>query len=546
MKDFLILKILDRFKFLFNKLNIDYPVFRKILQVKLIMDGRRVPTMLGNTRKRETQNKNYFLSSLWFYSLFGFMMIVPFVFIINNMLAQMSIIFAMLLFLQTSTVIADFSSVVLDIRDKTIISSKPVDSKTLTVAKFFHIFHFLFLLTLALTGPGIIAIFLKYLVLEGFIYSLLFTFLFIGEIILLNLFIIVLTTLIYLIILKIYSGEKLKDIINYVQILMVITITVGYQLLARMFQTNIQITEKWYTYFIVPVWFGAPFEIFFQDNKSIFVLVLSVLALLIPIIAFVIYLKLIPTFEDSLLKLNEVKDVEKYRDKKWHVYKLFIRDKEERSFYKFSTEMMKSERDFKLKVYPSLGFSIIFPFIFLFQVGFNINHIWDILFYFEGTKLHLYIYFCAFMLPSAVMMLKFSKYYKGSWIYKVSPVKNFSAINKGVLKAFIMRLLLPIYLVECFIFILLFNITIIPDLIVVFITMLIFVVICFKILGHSLPFSEPFENANKSQGMVVILLMVIIGFFALIHFLFTLFNIGIYIYLVILLFINAFTWKQSF
>ena len=36
-----------------------------------------------------------------------------------------------------------------------------------------------------------------------------------------------------------------------------------------------------------------------------------------------------------------------------------------RELFRFATNMMKKERDFKLRVYPSLGFSIIFPFIFL-------------------------------------------------------------------------------------------------------------------------------------------------------------------------------------
>ena len=38
MKNFTVLKLLDRFHFLFKKIGVDYPTMRRILQVKLIMD----------------------------------------------------------------------------------------------------------------------------------------------------------------------------------------------------------------------------------------------------------------------------------------------------------------------------------------------------------------------------------------------------------------------------------------------------------------------------------------------------------------------------
>lgn len=544
MKDFFILKVLDRIQFIFKKMKIDYPVLRKILQIKLIMDGRRVPTMLGNSTKRnEYKDKNYFLSSLWFYALMGVMLIVPFVFLINNIIALMSFIFGILMFLISSTIIADFSSVLLDIRDKTIISTKPVQSKTISIAKFIHIAYYLFLVTITLSGPGIIAIFIKYLVVEDFLFSILFTLLFIAEIILLDLFIVVITTLLYLFILRFYSGEKLKDIINYVQILLTITISIGYQFIGRIYQFkelgNIQFHNKWYQYLLIPIWFGAPFEVLFKQNFTIQYVIQSVLVLVVPIISFIIYIKLIPTFEDSLLKLNQNQKTGKYNNKKWKLSNLLIRNRDERIFYQFCYQMMRSERDFKLKVYPSLGFSLIFPFIFLFNRSNSVAEL-------PGTKYYLYIYLCAFLLPTAVLMLKYSKSYKGAWVYLVTPIRDMNAIYKGVLKAFIVKLLLPIYLLESIIFIYLFHIDILPDLIIVFLTMLIFIVVCFKVVGKGLPFSQSIDNVSKTQGMILILLMLIIGVFTGIHVIFTFINNGVYIYLGIIFILNLFIWKYSF
>jgi ABC-type uncharacterized transport system ATPase subunit len=49
-----------------------------------------------------------------------------------------------------------------------------------------------------------------------------------------NLFVIVLTSLVYFVILRFFDGEKLKDIINYIQIILTIVLMLGYQLVGRL------------------------------------------------------------------------------------------------------------------------------------------------------------------------------------------------------------------------------------------------------------------------------------------------------------------------
>ena len=34
------------------------------------------------------------------------------------------------------------------------------------------------------------------------------------------------------------------------------------------------------------------------------------------------------------------------------------------------------------------------------------------------------IYFCALLIPTVVMMMKYSAGYKGAWVYKAIPIKN--------------------------------------------------------------------------------------------------------------------------
>ncbi|HEY5582867.1 MAG TPA: hypothetical protein VIK78_00015 [Ruminiclostridium sp.] len=539
MKDFIVLKFLDRFKRIFEKLGVDYAVMRRILQVKLIMDSRRVPTIMKNSSSKNTgmeDKKSSFNMSLLMYGLIG-LMLVSLVLIGSNFIYQMSFVFGILIFMLMTSLISDFSSVLLDIRDKNIIFSKPVKSITLSMAKAIHILIYMFTITFSLTGIALIASLVKY--------GIIFFIMFLAEIILVDLFIVVLTALLYLFILRFFDGEKLKDIINYVQIILSITIAIGYQLLARLFSfvnLNMVFTPKWWQYFIVPLWFGAPFELIIHRNYKFTFLLLSILGVIVPIISIVVYLKLIPFFEENLQKLNNNSEQKKENKRFVNVISSIVcRTKSENAFFRFSCAMMKSEREFKLKVYPSLGFSLIFPFIFLFSdiTGKGFTGI-------ASSKMYLTIYFCALMLPTVIMMMKYSGNYKGAWIYKVAPIKDTSDIYKGVFKAFIVKLVAPVFTLESLIFIVIFGIRIVPDLILVFLNMTLYIVICFRAFRKALPFSEAFGTAQQSEGLIIIPIMFLLGGLALLHFIATLFTFGVLIYIIIALLVNAVAWKKAF
>lgn len=541
MKDYKILQVMDRFKTVFEKLDIDYPIMRKILRIKLVMDARRVPTIMSNASKkkgkRSNEDKNNFTRSLWVYGLMGLLM-VPFILMSESYIFQMSIVFGILIFMITTSLISDFSSVLLDITDKNIITSKPVANKTLSIAKTIHVFIYMSYITIALAGIPLVASLIRH--------GILFFIIFLLEIILVDLFIVMLTTLLYLIILKFFDGEKLKDIINYVQIALSISMTIGYQLIGRLFSfmdLNVIFHPKWWQYFIIPIWFGAPFEYFLKGNNNYFYLSFSILALVVPIISIVLYIKNISVFERSLQKLNNSSEHKKNKSKKFSQWltNILCRSKEEKIFFRFASDMMRNERGFKLKVYPSLGFAIIFPFIFIFnQLKYS-----DLV-TIASSKLYFNIYFCALLLPTIIMMIKYSGKHKGAWVYKILPIYEISPIFKGTIKALFVRLLLPVYGVECILFMSIFGIRIFGELIIVFLNIMLFTVLCFRIIKKSLPFSEAFDATRQSEGFVVFPLMLVIGVLGGIHFACTLFNYGLFILTAILILLNIIAWKKAF
>jgi ABC-2 type transport system permease protein len=540
MKNFRTLKFLDKFKRLFDSIGIDYPVMRKILQVKLTMDQRRVPTIFNQSGKKkgdENKNENRFIKSLWIYALYG-LFLVPFLLFGNNYIFQMSIIFGVLMFIITTSMISDFSSVLLDIRDKTVLGTKPINQKTMNAAKTLHICIYLFFLTGALTAIPLVVSLVKH--------GIAFFIIFLVEIVLIDLLIVVLTALLYFLILRFFDGEKLKDIINYVQIALSIGIAVGYQFVARSFEIvelNVTFTPMWWQFFIPPMWYGAPYELLLKQNTNTYFIVLSLLAIIIPILAIFIYVKMIASFERHLQKLSDHSSKVKSQkgNRRLAISNIICSSKEEKAFYRFGTIMMKNEREFKLKVYPALGFSLIFPFIFLFNEV-RMSSLAEV----ADSKWYLSIYFASMMISTVIMMLKYSGKYKGSWIYKTTPINKLSSLFKGTLKAFIVRLLLPVYIPLCAVYIFLFGIRILPDLITIFLSFMLYTIISFKFLHNGLPFSESFDAVQQSDGWKVLPFLLLTGVFFGIHYFSTMFSYGVYMYMGILLVVNIIAWRVAF
>ncbi|MGG2027694.1 hypothetical protein AB1282_18515 [Gottfriedia sp. S16(2024)] len=538
MKDFPMLKILDFFRPLFELFGVEYPIMRKILAVKLTMDSRRTPTIFNqNNKKTKKDEENGIIKSLGVYALLS-LMLIPLVLLGKSYVYEMSAFFGIIMFLIMTSMISDFSNVLLDVKDKGILHTKPIGKKTITAAKMVHISIYLILITTSITALPVIV--------GTFRHGLLFLFLAIVELLLVNLFIVVLTSIIYYFILRFFDGEKLKDIINYVQIGLSISIAVGYQLVGRAFSfvnLDMSFSPTWYHFLIPPIWFGAPFELILNRNTSTYLIGFSILAVIIPIIAIMFYSLLIPSFEKNLQKLTNNSGINRKKDSKWKNWlsRVICSNNEEKVFFKFADNMMRNEREFRLKVYPSLGLSIVLPFVFLFnqlQI-YSYHHL-------VLSKSYLTIYMSCLIIPNAIAMLKYSGKYKGAWIYKTAPVSNLAPLYSATIKVFIANLYFPVYFILSIIFIGIFGIKIIPDILVVFVSSILYTVICSNYLKGSLPFSESFEDAQQNSGIKIMIALVLGGILALIHWGITFIPFGVLIYLVLLIIVTFFSWKHAY
>ncbi|MBC6005017.1 MAG: hypothetical protein E7C86_06180 [Paeniclostridium sordellii] len=530
MNNFISLKILDRFKFLYEKLGIDYEDMRLILRIKLTIDSRKTSALLKNQQIKESLNQYKIM--LLIYTFIGFFMMM--IMLMNkNTLISMTIYFTIIMFFMLTTFMSDFSSVILDINDKGILSTRGVSLKTLSASKITHIMIYMIRISMSLSGFSLIA---------SIKYGLVFSLVFLIEILLVDIFIIIVSGLVYLLVLKLFNGEKLKDVISIIQICITILFSGAYFIIMNITKSvnlikNIHLGAI--SYILPPFWFAAPFEIIVTGNKNETLLILSLLSLVVPVISVLIYIKLSPVFEKKLQKLNNgsSKNKKKY-NLTMKLSKIICKDKEERIFFNFVSKIIRNDRDFKFKVYPIIGTYYTFPIYMIFDK--NEKYI--------NSYMYLFLYFCLMIIPTIIIALKFSKNYKASYIYTTINIKNKMIVHKAAIKACLINLIIPLYLIQCIVFIYFYKVSIIQHLVAIFLVLILITILTFKILDKSMPFSCQINILKKNEAIVENYLMIILIFIiAAIHFLVSIFGtLAVNIYIIAILTADIFLYKSVF
>lgn len=501
MKDFLFLKFLDRIKALFISMGIDYPKMRRILQLKLVMNQRRSSTIMN---KDTSEGKNSFLASLGMYAFMG-LFIGIFMLFNFPLFLKMNIVLGMIVFIILTTMISDFSAVLLDVQDKAILLTRPVDAKTLNAAKLLHIVYYLFSITMAIAGISLIAGFIRY----GFVFFLTM----LVTLILICSFTILFTSILYFVILHLFSGEKLRDIINYFQIALSVFMMVAFQLIGRIFNIidmNIQITLHWWNFLLPSSWFAAPFSIFFMNERGLYYILLALTGVIVPAVALILYIKVAaPAFERNLQKLTSgsgVKAKQKNSSLMRTVSNLICFNREERVFFKFTCGMLKNERKLKLKIFPNLTMGVIMPFVLMISFVSRSASFTEAINTIAHGKYYLYMYISLTFFSTLFSVITMSENFRGAWIYRAMPVEKPGLVLKGSLKALFYKYVIPFYLITCLIFIALGGISILPDLILIFINMMILTLFIFKLSKKELPFYKDFQTTQGAANVGLVLL----------------------------------------
>lgn len=191
-------------KGLYQSLGADPAQLRAILDVKLKLDDRK-PVNFGRQRQQKKARRFSLILGMFIAFITGIIYIFPLL-LMEDRLTALWTFFTMFLFLLSFTLISDFSTVLIDTRDKYIVLPRPVSDRTLFLSRVLHIFIYLFRIVLPMSLPGWIVLGLM----DGWKAAVFFP---------LPLMLLVFTALFvvmgaYLLMLRAASAEKFKELLK--------------------------------------------------------------------------------------------------------------------------------------------------------------------------------------------------------------------------------------------------------------------------------------------------------------------------------------------
>jgi hypothetical protein len=265
----------------------------------------------------------------------------------------------------------------------------------------------------------------------------------------------------YILILRFTSPEKFKSIISYIQIFFAIVLYASFQLLPRivgqMENFNLHFSNSNWLITLPSYWFAAAWKVLHTFQGSSLEYSAAVCALVLPFLSLWAVIKfLAPSFNRKLSLISNSGEsvatssmpvpLENGKRKTTFIAKLAsiaTKPGAERMGFQFTWFMMARSRDFKMKVYPAIGYIVVYIFIIFFNEK-KLN-IADIEQQTIAGRLIIItaLYFTSFLTTMAVAQLPYSDKYKAGWMYFVAPLQVPGHVINGSVKAAIVKFCLP-------------------------------------------------------------------------------------------------------
>ena len=496
-----VLKVVDKCVKPFLSKDLNYGQIREMLRLKLIMDSRRVSPALQNNGKKigKEPKRSMILTCLVYMGLGIFiasMQVMP------NMFGANTISFAMLIFMLFSVYISEYSAVLLDTTEKSFYGALPIGKNEISTAKNIHIAYYIGTIAASMMLPSVVVGFIS----KGILYGLAFT--------LVSIVIVVvclhLAGVIYYLLLKIFSGEKLKDILSGFQIFMTIAIVLSYQIVPRVISiagfSKGQITYSPFYFLLPSAWFSAILESLFGAGGLWYIYVLAGITVPAVILLEVLYKKkVMPEFEGELDKLTETaKENKSLSPFSKLMCKLISKDEQENAFMKLVLIQVSRNRDMKLKLYPQLANVFILPIIMVLpqitgEKGFTgfIENLrqgrWGLaLLYFTGlTSASIYMIIGQTENPESIMF------------YQILPIENLSKCIRAGIKVVLFRYLTPIFVALSALLLGVYGFGVIPDLVIAYLSFIFVTGFIIRISAWVLPFSYESDAASAGNNLLM-------------------------------------------
>lgn len=510
---------------LYRRMGVDPVQLQAILTTKLTLDDRRPQPIAQATARQKKQVSMATLGTMAMSALMG-VFFVAFFFIGSDKVTQLTFYFTFFFVLLSLTLITDFTSVLIDVRDNFILLPKPVSDKTIVVARLLHIFIHLCKIVLPMGLPGVVYF--------GYTTGVYGAVLLLLLIILLTAFAIFFINAVYIAILKFTTPQRFQSIITYVQILFAVVVYGSYQVLPRLLSNytggDFSLTTIKGIQFFPLYWMAATWQAAYTFHASLTGVAMAAAGILFPLAGIAVVVKfLAPSFNRKLALLSgtetgpkknvAIRQVKRNTLAQFYS-RLFTSGSAEKAGFLFTWKMTARSRDFKLKVYPSIGYMIVLVVVLLLKEK---NRDWQQLRENPAALKGLLlsgIYFSVFLLAMAMNQVMYSDKYKASWLFYTSPIDKPGQIVTGAAKSVLVKFYLPVAVVLCTLAIVLAGPTVIPNLVLGLCNVVVIVALILAAGKHAFPFSmSQSTNAKAGSFLKSMFILLVAGMIGFVHYL---------------------------
>jgi len=510
----LILKLFVPFRWFIEKMGADYNQFIRILKLKLTLDDRRINKY---SRKQESDQEKTLIKQSFYQILMG-AFFGMFLIMINEPFTFFYLSHSFLMVMMAMMIISEFSTILFDTSENVIIQPLPIKGNTVSLARNAHVFIYLTMMAFCLSVITIVIAIYKFGDLPGLI--------FIVTIFLNVLFTLFFTNILYLGIMRMVSGERLKNLLMYFQIAIAIFFMAAYQIGLRLVdKTALQqmvLPVHWYTYLFPPAFFSGLIEAIIKLNFDLSHYIFIAESLIVPLIA--IYFTgryLTPIFNRKLLELEQGDRVSKIKTEtaRKSIYfrimsKLFVQNIEEKAAFKLMWKMTGRERQFKQTLLPSFGYIIIM--VILPNLGKHAS-LSD---FTSGYKYLLILYVLIMVSFTLCTSLLIGDYQTSTWVFKSMPLKSPASFFKGAIKAAFAKYFIPFYILICTAVCLLWGIKVLPDLIIAFLAIYLITILLYYFQQPDFPFTKEKSAVQGGANSIKVFgLMFLAGAIGALHYL---------------------------
>lgn len=512
----LVIKVVDICVQPFLSKDLNYNQIREMLKLKLIMDSRRIPigTQKNAEKLKKEPGRSMLLTCLVYMFIGAFIAAMQ---SMPNIFGANMLGFSMLIFMLFSAYISEYSAVLLDTTEKSFYGALPIGHNEINTAKNIHIAYYIGTIAFSMMLPSMIAAF----VFHGLLYGLSF----VVMSVVITVFCLHLAGTIYFLLLKVFSGEKLKDILSGFQIFMTIAMVLAYQIVPRVINfaefAKAELTFSPFFVILPPAWFAAILAVFFAATSAGYYYILAGMAVGAIILLEVVYnKKVMPEFEGELDKLTETaKENKSLSAFSTFICKVLSKDKQENAFMKLVLIQISRNRDIKLKIYPQLTNMIILPVIILLSQLPRVGNFEGLITTIKEGRWTIALLYSVGLTSSVIYKIISQSDNKESLLfYQVLPIENLSKCIRAGIKVVLFHYITPVFMILSAIFFVICGIKVLPDIVLAYIAFIFITSFEIRISGWVLPFSTEIVTSNAGYNMLMFLInMILLGGAGFIH-----------------------------